>query len=189
MSKKVLLVADDDEMSRIIIGKFLGEEYEILEAENGAQALAVLQSTRVDILLLDILMPKLDGLALLKLLPTEPSNPDLAVLVATSTKEKTERDALALGADDVVSKPYDPVVIRKRLENILAKKELKAVYAHNAAADGEQLASARQAVTDLSGKMEQAVCVASANISNREIVQDCLQKIQNHASCLKQILS
>lgn len=73
-------------------------------------------------LLLDIIMPEMDGLEVLRYMQRDENLSYIGVLVATSTKEKTERTALSLGADDIVSKPYDPLVIRKRLENILAAK-------------------------------------------------------------------
>lgn len=123
MDKKVLLIADDEEMNRRIIKKFLKNSFEILEADDGKTVLELLHSRHVDALLLDIIMPEPDGLEILKYMRERQEFGDVAILVATSTKEKTERAALTLGADDVVSKPYDPLVIRKRLENILAAKE------------------------------------------------------------------
>lgn len=123
MSKKVLLIADDDEMNRMIIRKFLKDTYDIIEAADGQEALDIVRENPVDVLLLDIIMPRLDGLEMLQIVKKEDAFNDMGILVATSTKEKTERQALALGADDIVSKPYDPVVIHKRLENIIAVKE------------------------------------------------------------------
>lgn len=125
MDKKILLVADDDDMNRRIIKKFLKSEYEVIEAADGQQALDILSEKHVDLLLLDIIMPCVDGLEVLNRMKQEKKNAHIGVLVATATKEKTEREALSRGADDVVSKPYDPVVIKKRLENILLVKEIE----------------------------------------------------------------
>ncbi|MDD3411134.1 MAG: response regulator, partial [Eubacteriales bacterium] len=102
--RKVLLIADDDEMSRRIIKRFLKDTFDILEAEDGEQALELLHTRRVDGVLLDILMPKMDGLQVLERLRADDALARVGVLVATSTKEQTERAALSLGADDVVSK-------------------------------------------------------------------------------------
>lgn len=122
MSKKVLLIADDEEMNRRIIKKFMKDSFEVLEAADGIAAMNLLRTTPVDALLLDIIMPSMDGLEVLKQMQEEQLSDHIGILVATSTKEKTERAALSLGADDVVSKPYDPLVIKKRLENILVVK-------------------------------------------------------------------
>lgn len=126
MSKKVLLIADDDEMNRTIIKRFLKNTFDIIEAENGRKTMDIIESRKVDALLLDIIMPEMDGLEVLKCIMQDDNCRNMAILVATSTKEKTERTALSLGADDVVSKPFDPIVIQKRLENILIMKEAKA---------------------------------------------------------------
>ena len=77
------------------------------------------------LILLDIIMPEMDGLEVLTEMRADAAFNHVGVLVATSTKEKTERTALSLGADDVVSKPYDPVVIRKRIDNIITVKEIR----------------------------------------------------------------
>ena len=124
MDKKILLIADDEEMNRKIIKKFLSSYYEVIEAENGREVLETLKTRHIDALLLDIIMPEVDGLEVLKRVKEDKQYDHIGILVATSTKEKTERTALSLGADDIVSKPYDPLVIMKRLTNILAVKQL-----------------------------------------------------------------
>lgn len=125
MDKKILLIADDEEMNRKIISKFLKDDFEVIEAPNGRVAVEIMNERHVDALLLDIIMPEMDGFEVLKHLEENPKLHHIGVLVATSTKEKTERSVLSLGADDVVSKPYDPVVIRKRMANIIAVKEVQ----------------------------------------------------------------
>lgn len=124
MSRKTLLVVDDIQMSRTVISKFLRDEFDIFEAENGQQALDIIAARQIDAMMLDIIMPGMDGLEVLKAIRENRAHDRMGILVATSTKEKTERTALALGADDIVSKPYDPVVIRKRLSNILTVKDM-----------------------------------------------------------------
>ena len=123
MEKKVLLIADDVEMNRAVIKQFLKSRFEIIEAKDGKETMDILQSRDIDALLLDIIMPEMDGLQILEILNEDEKYKKMGILVATSTREKTERKALSLGADDVVSKPYDPIVIQKRLDNILAMKE------------------------------------------------------------------
>lgn len=64
--KEKILIADDSAMNRAILTEMLGDGYEILEAENGRQAVAILQSaTDIDLLLLDIMMPEMDGFEVL----------------------------------------------------------------------------------------------------------------------------
>lgn len=125
MNKMTLLVVDDAEMDRELVQKLLSPSFEILHANNGKEALAVLQAKHIDVLLTDIVMPVMDGLELLKEIRSNPLWDSLGVIVATSYKEKTERPALELGADDVISKPYSPWVLKKRIENVRAAKNVE----------------------------------------------------------------
>jgi len=123
--KQGMLIADDIEMNRSVIKKMFRHDFEVYEAATGKEVFDILDHHTVDVVLLDIIMPEMDGLEVLVKLKHEEQYKNIAVLVATSTKEKTERNALALGADDIVAKPYDPVVIHKRVENILETRRLK----------------------------------------------------------------
>lgn len=186
MKKKVLLIADDEEMNRRIISRFLKNDFEILEAENGKEALDILHSKKVDALLLDIIMPKMDGLEVLGSMKADTTLGNVAVLVATSTMEKTERTALSLGADDVVSKPYDPVVIRKRIQNILAIKaideqnemlkndDLEAVLREKEAALYDNLREIRDKIIQLSDILEK-------NKDNPDLILEIIKDIRIEA--------
>ncbi|MGN0412471.1 MAG: PleD family two-component system response regulator [Lachnospiraceae bacterium] len=125
MEKKVLLIADDTELNRSIIKNDFSDEYEIFEAKDGQETLDVLNAVQVDAMILDIVMPKMDGLEVLRRVRSNPSFDNMVILVATATKEKNEAIALEIGADDVLSRPCEPSVIKNRLENLLAKKELE----------------------------------------------------------------
>lgn len=125
MNKKVMLIADDVEMNVTVIKRFFSKEFDVLVASNGVEVMELLEKNQVDILILDIIMPEKNGIEVLQEMKKHQEYSDIAVFVATSTKEKTERMALEYGADDIVSKPYDPVVIKRRIENIMTKKELQ----------------------------------------------------------------
>ena len=125
MEKKVLLIADDTELNRSIIKNDFSDEYEIFEAKDGQETLDVLNAVQVDAMILDIVMPKMDGLEVLRRVRSNPSFDNMVILVATAMKEKNEAIALEIGADDVLSRPCEPSVIKNRLENLLAKKELE----------------------------------------------------------------
>lgn len=186
MEKKVLLIADDEAMNRMIIKKFLKYDYEVIEAVNGREALDILRSRKVDVLLLDIIMPEMDGLEVLELMRSEAKLSGTGVLVASSTKEKTERTALSLGADDIVSKPYDPVVIKKRLENILAMKEIEAQKEYLRKNDMESYVHDKNVV--LLQRIETAVYnivkfadIINANKSNMKLVGEITDEIRIEA--------
>lgn len=192
MDKKVLLIADDEEMNRKIISRFLKNDYEIIQAANGRAAMDTLYSTHVDALLLDIIMPEMDGLEVLERMRQEKELSHIGVLVATSTKEKTERSALSLGADDVVSKPYDPIVIRKRMQNILAVKQIDSHNEYMKDADTEMLLEKQE--KELQKKIEPVVNriikytdIIDASQDNIKLIVEVASDIKKEAAKIKEI--
>lgn len=126
--KEKVLVVDDNGINRAILSKILTEEYEILEAENGKDALDRM-SAHHDIMavLLDLRMPVMDGYEFLRVVRAEMHNDTLPIIAITAMEgDSSEIQALNLGADDYLVKPVVPSVVRKRLENaIRLQKALK----------------------------------------------------------------
>lgn len=186
MDKKILLIADDDEMNRRIIKRFLKDSYEVIEASNGREALDTLKEKHVDALLLDIIMPEVDGLEVLKQMGENADLTHIGVLVATSTKEKTERMALSLGADDIVSKPYDPIVIEKRLENILAVKEINVQKSLLQMNDADALVDFKLEnlsvkASEISDKICKYADIIKENLDNKELVMQIIVNLKKES--------
>ena len=194
MNKRVLLVADDDEMNRRIIRRFLNDSFVVLEAEDGEQTLKLINETHIDLLLLDIIMPKVDGLEVLKQMSENGTKSKIGVLVATSTKEKTERTALSLGADDVVSKPYDPIVIQKRLENILAAMEINA---QKNLLEADKVSDVINSYSDkisarakeTSEQIHKYTKMINANVENHRLVEQIANEIDKESERFTALLS
>ena len=97
--KEKILIADDSAMNRAILTEMLGDGYEILEAENGRQAVAILQSaTDIDLLLLDIMMPEMDGFEVLAMMNKYHWIDEVPVIMIS-----------AENASSYVERAYDPV--------------------------------------------------------------------------------
>ncbi len=110
--KEKILIADDSAMNRAILTEMLGDGYEILEAENGRQAVAILQSaTDIDLLLLDIMMPEMDGFEVLAMMNKYHWIDEVPVIMisAENASSYVER-AYDLGATDYISRPFDMAV-------------------------------------------------------------------------------
>lgn len=194
MSKKILLIADDDEMNRRIIRKFLKDSFDVLEAGDGEEALEILDSRQVDALLLDIIMPRLDGLEVLRHMQNNVKFQQIAVLVATSTKEKTERMALSLGADDVVSKPYDPIVIRRRLENIvaakLAREQTKLLQRDDTDAFiKEKMDRLSEEIGSRTDKIRKCAGLIQENMDNRKLIVELAEEITREADSVVSVFA
>lgn len=181
MDKLTLLIADDVEMNRTVIKRLLGNTYNVLEAVNGYEAIETLKQIRVDVMILDIIMPEMDGIEVLKEIKKHQEWKQIGILVATSTKENTERMALEAGADDVVAKPYDPIVIKQRLSNILAKKERESL----AEGDYKGLSGKdRKYVDDTLFSIRDICSMTKENMDNPELLTELVDKIQEKTQSL-----
>ena len=126
---KILIVDDDPDMRLAIASVLNSRSYQIIEACNGQEALQKLEEEKPDLMLLDLLMPTMDGFAVLKELRNSPKkrHPDVAVLVISSIREEAShrRYELELGhklaADDYIEKPIEPFVLLERIDELLSK--------------------------------------------------------------------
>ena len=118
-----MMIVDDRSIDRAILRGIFLSEYNIVEADDGDEALKLLKSgVHVDIILLDIFMPKMNGFDFLRAIKKEEAFKDIAVVVNTeSDDEDNEVEALELGADDFITKPYNQRIVRKRISNVVNK--------------------------------------------------------------------
>ena len=128
--KKQILVVEDNQLNREMLMEILSEEYAVLGAENGQEALELLRESREEIalILLDVMMPVMDGFAFLKRIKADEALALIPVIVMTqSDNEADEVAALAHGATDFVPKPYRPQVILHRVASIINLRETAAI--------------------------------------------------------------
>lgn len=120
--KQTILIVDDTQMNRAILADMLGDGYEILEAENGLEAVGYLKklATNIDLLLLDIMMPFMDGFEVLAVMNQSHMISDIPVIMisAESASSYVER-AYEMGVTDYISRPFNARVVQKRVENTL----------------------------------------------------------------------
>lgn len=129
MQRQVLIV-EDNALNREILSEILSTQYHVLEAENGQQALDVLQAHGDDValILLDVMMPVMDGYTFLDRIRTDSVLSRIPVIVTTqSDSEEDELIALAHGATDYVPKPYRPRVILHRAASLIKLRETSAM--------------------------------------------------------------
>ena len=113
---KKLLVVDDDMINRKLLNVLLKKNnYEVIEAENGMEALNIIKNEPVDMVLLDIIMPVMDGIDLLKLLKNDNNYKDIPVAILT-TDDTRKTEALGLGACSVLIKPIKEADLMQVIE-------------------------------------------------------------------------
>jgi len=122
-----VLVVDDVEMNRGLLARRVRRlGHEVTMAEDGRQALDLLKARDFDVLLLDIMMPNMNGYEVLEAMALEPRLRQVPVIMisAVDDKESIAR-CIELGADDYLPKPFDPVILQARLGASLARKRLR----------------------------------------------------------------
>jgi adenylate cyclase len=122
-----LLVVDDNRVNRLLLGRALEQlGHTVTFAENGRAALEALRQRPVDLLLLDIEMPEMDGYQVLETLAADPNLRDLPVVMMSSVEEvDSVARCIEMGAEDYLFKPVNPVLLKARIGSSLEKKRLR----------------------------------------------------------------
>ena len=119
-----VLVVDDDRLNRVMLTKLLEKDaYTVRVAANGQEALDALAEEAFDLVLLDIVMPEVDGIEVLQIMKRSSRwwNTPVIMISAVDETESIVR-CIELGAEDYVQKPFDPVLLRARVNASLARK-------------------------------------------------------------------
>ncbi|MBP3857095.1 MAG: EAL domain-containing protein [Ruminiclostridium sp.] len=123
--RRLVLIVDDEHVNRRLLGRIIEEEYDVIYAEDGQEALELIRKREktLSMVLLDLIMPKMDGYELLALLHDDPNLSRIPVIVLTSERT-AEVKSLQLGAADFIPKPYDmPEVILARVRRSIELAE------------------------------------------------------------------
>ena len=116
-----ILIADDNVVNVELLDAYLaGCDYEIETAEDGAETLEKVKSFAPDLILLDIMMPKLSGFEVCEKLKSDPQTKDIMILMVSALSERGDIErAVNAGCDDYLSKPVNKFELLKRVENML----------------------------------------------------------------------
>lgn len=121
MMRDKILIVDDGEINRKMLANIVGQTYEVIEADDGDQAIEILQAGQEMIItvLLDLLMPRTDGYAVLEYMRQQDLMDKIAVLVISAeVSQEVELKCLELGVSDFIRKPFDRVAVMRRVKNI-----------------------------------------------------------------------
>ncbi len=160
MDKKArILCADDEDINLLLLeGMLVPLGYEVIMARDGEEALERVQETHPDVILLDVMMPKMDGFEVARQLKDNEETRIIPIVMVTALREVEDRvKALEVGADDFLSKPVDQVELRARVRSLI---KVKAYHDHmrnyqkeletEVAKRTEQLRKAFQKIKELS---------------------------------------
>ena len=123
MNEKILVVDDNYEIRDIVILYLKNSNYQVLEAKNGKEALNIIKDNKISLIILDIMMPEVDGIEVLKSIGNERDFPIIFLSAKSSVKDKIE--GLYLGADDYLAKPFEPAELVARVIALLRRNSHK----------------------------------------------------------------
>lgn len=119
--KKILLVEDELRMRMIVRDYLENEGYEVIEAKDGMEAINAFQNNEVDLILLDLMIPFLDGFGVCREIRTKS---DIPIIIITAKEEDDDKiRGFDLGADEYVTKPFSPKVLVARVKSLLKRVE------------------------------------------------------------------
>lgn len=128
MAKKILIIEDDPSISRLVDYSLRHEGYEVITAANGLEGIRKAHNEAPDLIILDVMLPGMDGFEICQRLRSEASTMQLPILMLSAKAQGIDKDTgLKMGADDYLSKPADPSEIVRRVGSLLARKR-RAIY-------------------------------------------------------------
>lgn len=163
MTERAVVLIVDDEIANIeIMNAALEDQYEVCFATSGAQAIEVAKSVLPDLILLDVLMPGIDGYEVCRTIKQDPLLVDIPIIFSTGLDDQdAEAHGLSLGAIDYITKPIQPVILTARVRNHIELKRLRDKLAQMAVTD---------ALTGLSNRrhLEEVLKTETARLSQTE---------------------
>ena len=121
---RILVVDDEPDAIELIRFNLKASGYEVLTAEDGEEAIAKARKFSPDMILLDVMIPEIDGLEVCKILRRDPATASLPIIMLTAKASEIDRVlGLEFGADDYVTKPFSPRELMLRVRNLLKRKE------------------------------------------------------------------
>lgn len=125
--ESILVVEDDDDIRELLRYNLAKEGFQVVAAPSGEEALKTVRAALPDLILLDLMLPGVDGLEVCRLLKQDPQTRNLPIVMLTAKGEEADIVAgLELGADDYITKPFSPRVLLARLRAVLRRRRVEA---------------------------------------------------------------
>lgn len=120
-----ILVVDDDLTNIELLNAYLSADYEVISAQSGKEAIEKVQNESPDIILLDVMMPDMDGYEVCRILKTNPDTQFIPIIMVTALTQREERiKGIEVGTDEFLSKPVNRIELITRVKSLLHTKQL-----------------------------------------------------------------
>ena len=171
MKKKTILMVDDVDLNHKTASFVLSDTYELYTALSAAEGFQVLEKVVPDLILLDIIMPGMDGYEMLKLLKENPKYKHIPVIFLTAdSRPETEVEGFNCGIVDFITKPFVPIVMKKRIETQIALAEYERGLEEVVAAKVEEIEKMYDLITvSFAGLVESRDGVTGGHLKNTSV--------------------
>jgi two-component system cell cycle response regulator len=177
--KRILVVDDHEDNIELLRARLEARGYEVFGASDGQSALDQVEQLAPDLILLDVMMPKMDGMEVVRRLKANKSLPFIPVIMQTaldSTENKVE--GLDAGADDYITKPINFAELEARVNSLLRIQKLQA----DLAATNVELAASKQQLSEANDKLRRiSLTDGLTGIDNRRCLEDRLHEMWQHS--------
>jgi signal transduction histidine kinase len=184
-----ILVVDDNRLNRLKLARILEQQgHTVALAEDGRQALAMLAEQQADrpydVILLDLIMPEMDGFTVLQTIRADAGLRDMVVIVISALDEmESIVRCIEMGAEDYLPKPFDPVLLRARLQTSLEKKKLRDLERDYLQQEmrlrqSEKLATLGKLSAGIAHELNNPAAAAHSSARNLLTAVECLQQTQ-----------
>jgi two-component system, OmpR family, alkaline phosphatase synthesis response regulator PhoP len=122
--KKKVLIVDDEYTIRELVGLTLEPDYKVIKAENGTEAMEILTETTPDLVILDIMMPRMDGYEVCRRIKGDELTKKTPIIMLTAKHMLDDvKEAIRADCDEYITKPFEPEFLKKRVDVYLGKDE------------------------------------------------------------------
>ena len=120
MAKKILVVDDEPVIVKVVASRLKANGYDVISAADGQEALTVARAEKPDLIILDVMLPKMDGYRVCSLLKFDDHFKKIPILMFSArVQEEDKQRGIEAGADDYMVKPFDPKVLLEKIEALL----------------------------------------------------------------------
>ena len=186
MNEKILIVDDTTDIVDLLRKRFKAEGYDTAEAYDGEEALVMVAKYHPDLLILDVMMPKLDGISVCRQLRIDPATRHLPILMLTAKSDVADKvQGLDTGADDYITKPFDYKELSARVRTLLNKKSASAEMAKKVKTEAldqmvdEVSHEVRNPLVSIGGFARRVMKNMAADDPNRPYMEIILQNVAN----------
>ena len=122
--RKLLIAEDEDGIRSLVKMTLARNEYEIIEAVDGEEALALAREHHPELILLDVMMPGLSGFDVCRALKEDPATAQATVVMLSARSQEADREqGMASGADDYFTKPFSPIALLRKIDEVYRRDE------------------------------------------------------------------